>query len=181
MARFCHRRRIIDVQGSMMLVVVMGVAGSGKTTVGQRLAAAITCAFLEGDSLHSRSSVQKMSRGIPLTDADRAGWLDAIHARMADAFRQEQSLVVACSALKQSYRDVLAEDLPVQWVYLKASEELLRSRLTNRAGHFMKAGMLSSQLATLEEPSDAIVVDAAQPADEIVEQLCRTIFYPNAN
>jgi len=154
----------------MMLVVVMGVAGSGKTTVGRRLADAIACGFVDGDSLHSTSSVQKMTRGIPLTDSDRAGWLDAVHAKLVDAFRHELSLVVACSALKRSYRTVLAGDLPVEWVYLKASEELLRSRLMNRAGHFMKAEMLNSQLATLEEPSVAVVVDASQLADDIVEQ-----------
>jgi gluconokinase len=166
-----------------MLFVVMGVAGSGKTTIGLKLAEATACEFLDGDSLHSPENVQKMSAGIPLTDADRAGWLDAIHARLLDAFRQDRSLVVACSALKDSYRHVLARELPVVWVYLKASEELLRSRLAGRIGHFMKADMLSSQLATLEEPSGVIAVDASRSPGAIVADILEAvpIFYPNAN
>jgi gluconokinase len=166
-----------------MLFVVMGVAGSGKTTVGLELAEAIGCEFLDGDALHPPENVQKMSAGIPLVDADRAGWLDAIHARLLDAFRHHRSVVVACSALKDSYRHVLARDLPVVWVYLKASEELLRSRLAGRIGHFMKADMLSSQLATLEEPSGVIVVDVSRSPGAIVADILEAlpIFYPNAN
>src|SRR5574337_824965 len=106
------------------IVVVMGVSGSGKTTVGTRLAAALRCAFLEGDDLHSQANVDKMSHGIPLTDADRAPWLTAIHGRLLDALERGQSLVAACSALKQSYRMVLAEGVPISWVYLKGSATL---------------------------------------------------------
>ena len=153
------------------IVVVMGVAGSGKTTVGEMLADALGCPFLEGDTLHSPENVEKMSRGVPLTDADRAPWLSAIHARMADACNRGQCLVVGCSALKQSYRAVLAEGLPVTWIYLKGSAELVQSRMLARANHFMKAGMLASQFAALEEPSDAIVVDISQPPHAIVERI----------
>jgi gluconokinase len=162
-----------------MIIIVMGVAGSGKTTVGTKLAAALRCAFLEGDGLHSTANVEKMSRGVPLTDADRAPWLDAIHGRMCDAFTAGQSLVVACSALERSYRARLAEGLPVTWVYLKGSADLIRSRLQHRTHHFMKANMLASQFDVLEEPSDAIIVDIAQPPDAIVERILAGVSHPS--
>src|SRR5262245_9667861 len=114
------------------LVVVMGVAGSGKTTVGRILADAIPCQFLEGDTLHSPENVEKMSRGIPLTDADRGPWLATIHGRMVEAWSRGESLVVGCSALKRSYRDILADGLPVRWVYLKGSPDLIGPRILNR-------------------------------------------------
>ncbi len=161
-----------------MIVVVMGVAGSGKTTVGMKLAAALHCAFLEGDAMHSQANVEEMSHGIPLTDADRAPWLEAIHKRMCDTLTAGQSLVVACSALKRSYRASLAEGLPVTWVYLKGSADLIRSRLQHRAHHFMKANMLASQFDALEEPSDAIIVDIAQPPDAIVEPILAGMSHP---
>ena len=154
-----------------VIVVLMGVAGSGKTTIGNILAEAISCPFLDGDLLHSRANVEKMSRGIPLTDADRAPWLSAIHDRMVDACDRGQALVVGCSALKESYRMVLADGLPLTWVYLKGSPELIRSRMLHRAGHFMKAGMVDSQFAALEEPSDAFVVDISEPPESIVERI----------
>jgi gluconokinase len=153
------------------IVVVMGVAGSGKTTVGMMLADAMHCAFLESDSLHSAANVEKMSHGIPLTDADRAPWLAAIHTRLLDSFRRGESLVVGCSALKRSYRTVLAEGIPIAWVYLKGSAALIRSRLQHRIGHYMKADMLASQFEALEEPSDALIVDVSQSPGAIVEQI----------
>ena len=124
----------------MAIVVVMGVAGSGKTTVGTLLAGAIHCSFLEGDSLHSTANVEKMSRGLPLTDADRVPWLSAIHSRLVEALGRGESLVVGCSALKQSYRTTLADGVPIIWVYLKGSAALIRSRLQDRTSHFMKGG-----------------------------------------
>jgi gluconokinase len=153
------------------IVVVTGVAGSGKTTVGMMVADAMHCAFLEGDSLHSAANVEKMSHGIPLTDADRAPWLAAIHARLLDSFRRGESLVVGCSALKQSYRTALAAGIPIAWVYLKGSPALIRSRLQYRLGHYMKADMLTSQFEALEEPSDALIVDVSQSPGAIVEQI----------
>src|SRR5437764_10199215 len=115
-----------------VIVVLMGVAGSGKTTIGNMLADAILCPYLEGDSLHPAANVEKMSHGIPLTDADRAPWLEAIHARLVDAFGRGETLVVSCSALKQSYRTVLAEGIQIIWVYLKGAAALIRSRLQHR-------------------------------------------------
>jgi len=160
------------------IVGVMGVSGSGKTTVGTRLADAMHCAYLEGDALHSPANVEKMSHGIPLTDADRAPWLAAIHARLLDSFRQGESLVVGCSALKRSYRSVLADGIPITWVYLKGSAALIRSRLQHRSGHYMKADMLASQLEALEEPAGALVVDVSQPPAAIVEQILAELREP---
>ncbi|HEX5473610.1 MAG TPA: gluconokinase [Vicinamibacterales bacterium] len=154
-----------------MIVVVMGVSGSGKTTIGTALARAMHCAFLEGDGLHSAANVEKMSHGIPLTDADRAPWLAAIHARIAEAVAGGQSLVVACSALKAAYRTTLSAGVPIAWVYLKGSPELIRERMKHRAGHFMKASMLASQFDALEEPSDAIVADVAEPPAVLVQHV----------
>ena len=154
-----------------MIVVLMGVAGSGKTTIGQMLADAIPCPFLEGDSLHPRANIEKMSRGIPLTDADRAPWLSAIHAHMVAVSNRGDSLVVGCSALKQSYRNVLADGLPLTWVYLKGSPQLIQSRIVQRTSHFMKADMLASQFEALEEPSDALVVDVSESPAAIVERI----------
>src|SRR5689334_3335820 len=149
----------------------MGVAGSGKTTIGRLLADATQCSYLEGDTLHSRENVEKMARGTPLTDADREPWLAAIHARMVDAFTSGECLVVGCSALKESYRRRLAGGLPVTWVYLKGSPDLILARMLGRANHFMKANMVASQFEALEEPSDAIVVDVADAPEAIVGRL----------
>jgi len=161
-----------------MIIVVMGVAGSGKTTVGTMLAEAMTCQFLEGDSLHSRENVEKMSQGIPLTDADRAPWLAAIHSRILEVFERGQDLVVACSALKQQYRALLAKDVPVTWVYLKGSPALIRARLEHRPSHFMKADMLASQFDALDEPFDALVVDVSAPPNVVVEHLLSQLHRP---
>jgi gluconokinase len=154
-----------------MIVVVMGVSGSGKTTIGTRVAEVLQCHFLEGDSLHPAANVEKMSHGIPLTDADRAPWLAAIRAHILAAIEHGQCLVVACSALKQQYRDFLSRGTNITWVYLKGTEELITSRIQHRREHYMKAGMLPSQFADLEEPRDALVVDISLPPDIILQQL----------
>ena len=153
------------------IVVVMGVAGSGKTTVGMLLADAMHCPFLEGDSLHPAANVEKMTQGLSLTDIDRAPWLAAIHARLLESVIHYECLVVGCSALKQSYRTVLADGIPITWIYLKGRAALIRSRLQRRTGHYMKADMLASQLEALEEPAGALVVDVSQPPAAIVEQI----------
>jgi gluconokinase len=160
------------------IVVVMGVSGSGKTTVGTMLANAMGAAFLEGDSLHSAANVEKMRHGLPLTDADRAPWLAAIHWRLLEAFRRGQSLVVGCSALKRSYRTVLAEGIPITWVYLKGPAALIRSRLQRRRGHYMRADMVASQFEALEEPSDALVVDVSPSPAAIVAKIMTELRAP---
>ena len=154
-----------------MTVVMMGVAGSGKTTIGRLLAQALGCAFLEGDSLHPPANVEKMSRGIPLTDADRSPWLAAIRGHILDAAKRGECLVVACSAIKQQYRDFLSQGTNVTWVYLKGSRDLIASRIEHRREHYMKVGMLDSQFTDLEEPSEALVVDISPPPEVIVPEL----------
>jgi gluconokinase len=131
-----------------MIIVVMGVAGAGKSTVGQLLADALRCEFLDGDSLHPSANIEKMTRGIPLTDADRAPWLAAIHSRILDSFQRGQCLVVACSALKRQYRDILDRGVAITWVYLKGSEDVIRARLLERQHHFFKAQMLAASSRT---------------------------------
>ena len=163
-----------------MIIVVMGVSGSGKTTIGTLLADALRCSFLEGDSLHSKENIEKMSHGIPLNDSDRAPWLAAIHARLLEFFTRRESLVVACSALEQQYREVLADGVPITWVYLKGSKELIRSRMKHRPKHFMKANMLDSQFEALEEPFDAIVVDISLPSSAIVAQILARLRQPQS-
>lgn len=158
-----------------VVVVVMGVAGSGKSTVGARLAAALGWPFCEGDEHHPAANIAKMARGEPLTDEDRRPWLAQLRVRIAAALAAGEGLVVACSALKQDYRRILAVDpVRVRFVYLKASPELIAMRLRARAGHYMKENMLASQFAALEEPSQgdaALVVDAAVPVDALVTRI----------
>jgi gluconokinase len=154
-----------------MIVLVMGVAGSGKTTVGRLLAESAGFAFLDADDLHSAANIAKMSAGLPLTDSDRAPWLAAVRERLVNAANRQDDLVVACSALKRAYRTFLGRDVPVIWTFLKGDPDLFRDRLRQRTGHFMSAHMLSSQLEALEEPTDAIVVDAAQPPQAIVREI----------
>jgi gluconokinase len=154
-----------------MTIVVMGVAGAGKSTVGSLLANALGWTLVDADSFHSPANIEKMSHGIPLSDADRAPWLEAIHERIVHASHSQENVVIACSALKQRYRDVLANGVTIQWVYLKSSMEQIRERLLQRRNHFMNADLLASQFADLEEPQDAIVADSALPAPVVVRQI----------
>ncbi len=165
---------------SATIICVMGVAGAGKTTIGQLLATELHCAFLDADTLHPAANIQKMTQGIPLTDADRAPWLAAVHACIVHSFHRHQNLVVACSALKQRYRDTLAYGVPLVWVYLKGSVDVIRARLQNRQHHFMKAQMLARQFADLEEPRDAIVIDVDVPPSVAVRQILDALSAPRA-
>jgi gluconokinase len=160
----------------MMIVVVIGVSGAGKSTIGTKLARAMRCQFLEGDALHSQDNIDKMRRGTPLTDADRGPWLAALHARIVEFSERGEDLVVACSALKREYRELLARGVTIAWVYLKGSPSLIRARLEKRHGHFMTSELLASQFATMEEPvTDAIVVDIEPPPDVIVAEIMRRL------
>lgn len=157
------------------VLLVMGVAGAGKSTVGEALARALAARFIEADDLHPARNKAKMERGIPLTDEDRAPWLGRTRAAIEDAVAEGLDVVVACSALKRAYRKVLLGgtglDADAQVIYLRAEPGLLRQRLERRSGHFVGPELLESQLATLEEPVRAITVDAALPADTIVAEL----------
>jgi carbohydrate kinase (thermoresistant glucokinase family) len=155
-------------------VVVMGVSGSGKTTVGEALAAALGVPFVDADSLHPAANVAKMSAGIPLDDADRAPWLLAVGEVIARG-----PVVMACSALKRAYRDTLRAAAPtLVLVFLDGSPELLAARMSHRPGHFMPAALLDSQLATLERPEadeHALVADVAESAEVVVASLTERI------
>ena len=156
------------------LVVVMGVSGSGKTTVGQALARRLGAEFLEGDAVHPPRNLERMAAGIALTDNDRRAWLHEIAQQIADARASRHDLVVSCSALKRSYRDMLrAASNTLAFVYIDASLELLEERLRGRTGHFMPASLLASQLKTLEPPGPderAITLAATLPAEQIAMQ-----------
>ena len=153
----------------------MGVSGSGKSLIGAALADALGLTFVEGDSYHPPANVERMSRGIPLTDDDRVGWLRALAARIRDARINGEGLVLTCSALKRSYRDILrAESKSLRFIFLRGSRDLIARRLSARRGHFMPPSLLDSQLATLEEPSpdeDVWVCDIDQSPQEIVAAL----------
>ena len=154
-----------------MMVVVMGVSGVGKTTIGQALATALGCEFIDADDLHSPSARAKMARGEPLSDEDRAPWLERVASEMRLRLARGAGAVVACSALKASYRRVLLFDARIRLVYLTAPPSVLAARLRARQGHYMPASLLPSQLATLEPPADAIVADATRPVAVVVAQL----------
>jgi carbohydrate kinase (thermoresistant glucokinase family) len=162
-----------------VIVVVMGVSGSGKSTVASRLAAALGCQFQEGDDLHPRENVEKMRGGTPLTDADRMPWLRKI-AEEIDGWRARGECgVLTCSALKRSYRDIIIGDRrDVVLVYLKGSRDLIHQRLIARHEHFMPVALLDSQFATLEEPTPdehPIIVDAAGKPAGIAHEIVRQI------
>ena len=151
-----------------MIVVVMGVSGSGKTTIGQLLASRLGCSFLDADEFHPPENVAKMAAGTPLTDADRWPWLEGLNEKL----KAKENAVLACSALKQSYRDVLARDLPrCTFVFLDGGMELIRARLEARRHRYMPASLLESQFATLEPPAEALAVDIAQTPERCVEEI----------
>lgn len=147
-----------------MNVIIMGVAGSGKSTVGSLLARELGWRFFDADDFHSDANRRKMSQGIALTDADRAEWLAALRT----VLEEHAPCVLACSALKEAYRRVLQMDGRVRFVFLKGTYEQIRTRLALRKGHFMPLELLKSQFETLEEPADAVVIDIARAPEEII-------------
>jgi gluconokinase len=154
----------------------MGVSGSGKTTIGMLAAARLGWIFLDADDFHPAANIEKMKHAIALNDEDRRPWLERLHRELKDTLEKKESVVLACSALKESYRSELRDHLPaLRFVYLKIDIETIRDRLAHRAGHFFAKELLDSQFAALEEPKDAIVVDARQPQQEIVAELVKRI------
>src|SRR5271165_893568 len=154
-----------------MIVIVMGVTGAGKTTVGQLLADKLGWQFADGDDFHPLANVEKMRRGIPLTDDDRRPWLAQLRTQIQAWIAQHRNVVLACSALKQSYRDELRTGPEVRFVYLKGSPELISRRLQSRHGHFAGAQILAGQFADLEEPADAVTVDVSADPSKIVAEI----------
>ena len=155
-----------------MIIVLMGVSGSGKTTIGQRLAQGLGWRFIEGDEYHPPANVKKMAAGIPLEDADRWPWLDALNRRL----REERDAIVACSALKQSYRErLLVGVADARVVFLHGSRALIAKRLAERKHRYMPPSLLESQFATLEPPAQAITVDVSGEPDACVEAVAAAI------
>ena len=160
-------------------ILLMGVSGTGKTAVGRQLAGRLGLPFLDTDGLHAPANVAKMRAGTPLTDADRAPWLEAVAAELGRATRATGGIVVACSALKRGYRDLLRAAVPtLRVVHLTGSPSLVRRRLEARTGHFMPPSLLDSQFATLEPPGadeHPLVVEVSRPIDEIVEEIVAAV------
>jgi ribose 5-phosphate isomerase A len=166
-------------RGSPPILVVMGISGTGKSTIAQELVARLGWSFEEGDALHPEANVAKMHAGIPLTDADRQPWLEAVAAWIDGQRAKKQPGIITCSALKRSYRRIIIGDRPeVRLVYLRGGRDVVAEHLAERHGHFMPADLLQSQIDTLEEPTpdeDPLTVDVGQPADRVADEIIRLL------
>ena len=152
-----------------MIIVLMGVTGSGKTTVGKLLSADLGWPYFDADDFHSEQNIEKMKSGMPLNDADRAPWLESLRELIRDCLTRSENAVLACSALKKSYRrEFLMLDERVQLVYLKGDYQMIRDRLAQRRGHYMDPTLLESQFETLEEPKECLRIDASSDPTVIV-------------
>lgn len=161
-----------------MILIVMGVSGSGKTTIGAQLAARLRCGFSDADEFHSEANNAKMARGVPLDEDDRRPWLASLRAAIDEKKSQQRDWVFACSALKRAYRGVLGgDDAALRWVFLDGSEEVLARRLAGRGGHFFDPRLLHSQLQTLEKPleSEALLVSIEAPPERIVADILQRL------
>lgn len=158
-----------------MILIVMGVTGAGKTTVGQLLAEQLGWEFADADDFHPRENVEKMRHGIPLTDDDRKPWLDRLRSVIIDWIAKGRNVVLACSALKRSYRQELEAGPEVRFVYLKGTAAVIAERIRSRHGHFANEGILAGQFADLEEPEDAVTADIASTPAKIVAEIRRKL------
>jgi gluconokinase len=154
-----------------VIVIIMGTTGAGKTTIGTMLATQLDWQFADADTFHPPANIEKMSHGIPLTDADRAPWLEAMRKAILEWIAAGKNVVLACSALKRAYRDELRPSPEVKIVYLKGDYALFAERIRHRHGHFAGEQILAGQFADLEEPTDAITIDAAQSPEQIVSEI----------
>lgn len=156
-----------------MQVIVMGVTGVGKTTVGRLIAEQLGARFVDADDFHPPENVAKMRAGTPLDDADRQPWLAALNTHLRDAARNGEQVVLACSALKAAYRERLRAGVPdLRFVHLAGARELIAGRLAHRSGHYMNPALLDSQFATLERPDDALSIDIGPPPEELARTVC---------
>ncbi|MBK5107529.1 MAG: gluconokinase [Anaerolineales bacterium] len=154
------------------VIILMGVSGSGKTTVGQALSSALGWPFIDGDDFHSPENVKKMSRGIPLSDEDRLHWLETLSHLLSENHHRGENLVLACSALKRIYRDQLRSNhADLIFVYLAGDIDMIRQRMQAREVHYMKPGMLESQFQILEPPQNALQINIDRPINEIVQEI----------
>lgn len=158
-----------------MILLVMGVTGSGKSTVGKMLAERLGWPFLEADDFHSAANKAKMHRGVPLTEVDRLPWLEAIHAELVKQDAAGKNVVLACSALSRKYRRILVANLKVKLVYLRGSKALIAARLRNRTHHFTGEAILDDQFAVLQEPQKALVLDIEEEPGKIVEEILKKL------
>lgn len=158
-----------------MIILLMGVSGVGKTAVGEALAQKLGWRFVDADNFHSAANVAKMHAGIGLDDADRAPWLQSLHDAIASWIAERESVVLACSALKESYRRELVIGPEVKLVFLRADFAVVSEHLAHRHGHFMNPALLQSQFETLEPPADAVIVDAAKSIPEVVADICAAL------
>jgi gluconokinase len=157
---------------SIRVILLMGVSGCGKTTLGRKLSEKLGWPFYDADDFHPKDNLAKMAQGMPLNDRDRLPWLQAIHNLLAGLTAKGGRAVVACSALKQEYRDILGNGIPgLRFVYLKGEYAVLKERLECRKDHYFKADLLGSQFEILEEPAEALIVPAGLPPDTLVERI----------
>jgi gluconokinase len=158
-----------------MILILMGTTGAGKTTVGEILSRELGWEFADADNFHSAANVEKMSKGIGLTDADRKPWLDALRDKVAKWISEGKNGILACSALKKAYRDELSVGPQVKWVYLKGSFEEISKRVAERKGHYAKQDLVVSQFAALEEPKDALTIDVDRSPEEIATDILKRL------
>lgn len=155
-----------------MIIILTGVSGSGKTTIGQLLSRELGWQFIDSDELHPLSNIEKMKNGIALTDEDRLPWLNTIRERIIELSKKNNSAIIACSALKRKYRQYLLSEInDIRLVYLKGTYEVIEKRLKTRKNHFFDATLLSSQFETLEEPRNILTVDITNTPDKIVDMI----------
>jgi gluconokinase len=160
-----------------VIVIIMGPTGAGKTTIGAMLATQLNWQFADADTFHPPANIEKMSHGIPLADADRAPWLEAMRKAILEWIAAGKNVALACSALKRAYRDELRPSPEVKIVYLKGDYALFAERIRHRHGHFADEQILAGQFADLEEPTDAITMDAAQSPEQIVAEIRKRLAF----
>ena len=160
--------QILKDNQKFMIIIMMGVSGSGKTRVGSLLARTLSWMYYDADNFHTKENQEKMSNGIPLTDEDRADWLIKLRGLISRYIEKRQNLILACSALKELYRQTLRANENIRFVFLRGAVDLIEARMEERKDHYMKPAMLASQFAILEEPKDALIIDISKTPEEIV-------------